>query len=367
VRKAIYDAAGRPVTSRGVAEELAREMASEVSVVVKDEKIKTYLSAFWTRDSKYAKSALSRGRPLSLKYMENSQSLVRVWILPFLKECNKEEIGIAQVQPALLEDLMLWAQTKGASARNINAIRQAVTVPLSDYWRLRGRPEKNPSPSVTKFAERRLEREILTPDEARRFFALPWSDKRLLTINLLAATTGMRLGECLGLQHDDLRGDWLHVCHNWQDREGMKGPKGSTEVRLRARNVPIPRVTRKALEALVKAATRRGSAFVFYGAHHDKPLGGKIVQAGYSAALLSINIADDERKRRGLSFHAWRHWYNSMLRGRVDDHALRALTGHSSDAMTQRYTEITEGQRKAVKKVAEGLVTTKKKRTARRK
>jgi integrase len=366
VRKAIYDPDGRPVTSRAIAEELARSMASEIVLVVRDEKAKTYLLDFWKRDGKYAKSVEARGRPLSLKYVENAQSLLRVWILPFLKEQGKEDTGMAHIVPALLEDLMMWAQGKGASPRNINAMRQVITVPLSYYWKLKGRPEKNPSPSVAKFAERRVEREILTPDEARRFFSLPWSDKRLLTINLLAATTGMRLGECLGLQHGDLRGDWLHVCHNWQDREGVKGPKGSTGVRLRARNVPIPRVTRKALENIAKAATRRGSSFVFYGAHHDRPIGGKIVQAGYAAALASIDITGEDRKRRGLSFHAWRHWYNSMLRGRVDDHALRALTGHSSDAMTQRYTEITEGQRKAVRKVAEGLVTSKKKRIARR-
>ena len=364
VRRAIYGADGQPVTARALAEELARDMAGEIVPVVKDEQLKVYLSAFWSRDGRRAKSAEARGRPLSLKYIENAQSILRVWVGPYLKERGKEEIGISQVEPSLIEDLMMWAQAKGASPRNVNAIRQTMAVPLADHWRMKGRPDKNPALAVAKFAERQLQREILTPDEARRFFALTWTDPRIGTINLLAATTGMRLGECLGLQAGDIRGDWLSVCHNWQDREGVKGPKGSTDVRNRTRNIPIPSVTRRALAMLARQSKHRGCSFVFWGARLDRPIGKKIVEAAYNKAIADVGITDAERKRRGLNFHSWRHWYNSMMRGRVDDHALRALTGHSSDAMTQRYTEVTEGQRKAVRKVAEGLVT-KEKRTAR--
>ena len=61
---------------------------------------------------------------------------------------------------------------------------------------------------------------------------LEWKDPRYYGINLLAATTGMRLGEIRGLQAEDIREDYIHVCHNWQDTEPegrkMKGPKHST-------------------------------------------------------------------------------------------------------------------------------------------
>jgi integrase len=69
-----------------------------------------------------------------------------------------------------------------------------------------------------------------------------------------------------------------------------------------------------------------------------------------------MKIPDAERRRRGLTFHSWRYWYNSMLRGRVPDHALRALTGHHSEAMTERYTEITADQRREIARLANGLV-----------
>jgi integrase len=107
---------------------------------------------------------------------------------------------------------------------------------------------------VEKLAEDDFVRDILTTAECKAFFQTTWTDPRLYAANLLAATTGLRLGEV-----------------------------------------------------------------------------------------------------RGLGFHAWRHWYNSMLRGQVPDHALRALTGHRSEAMTDHYTEITAEQRSAVAALANQL------------
>ena len=68
------------------------------------------------------------------------------------------------------------------------------------------------------------------------------------------------------------------------------------------------------------------------------------------------------RRRRKLTFHAWRYWYNSMMRARsnLPDYALRQLTRHKAEEMTERYTDILpeqrEQQRKAVAKIAEGLL-----------
>ena len=71
---------------------------------------------------------------------------------------------------------------------------------------------------------------------------------------------------------------------------------------------------------------------------------------------MQLGISEEDRRARGLTFHSWRHWYNSMLRGKVADHTLRALTGHKSEAMTDNYTEITADQRAAVGVLAGLLV-----------
>ena len=44
-----------------------------------------------------------------------------------------------------------------------------------------------------------------------------------------------------------------------------------------------------------------------------------------------------------------------MLRGHSPDHALRKLTGHKNEEMTDRYSEITDEQIMAVAELAEEL------------
>jgi len=42
---------------------------------------------------------------------------------------------------------------------------------------------------------------------------------------------------------------------------------------------------------------------------------------------------------RGLTFHAWRHFFNTMMRaGGVPDAKVKAVTGHKTSAMMDHYT-----------------------------
>jgi integrase len=199
---------------------------------------------------------------------------------------------------------------------------------------------------MSRLAEDQKSRKILTPEEVRKFFAQKM-DERFLGINLLAATTGMRLGECRGLLAENVHEDWIDIVWNWQDREGLKKPKWGS-----SRAVPIPPRTYEALHQLIEKNPWK-SGFVFYGEDAAKPISRSLVAKNHTATLEAIGIKDHQE--RGLSFHAWRHWYNSMLRGSIPDHALRGLTGHRSDAMTDRYSEVTQEQREAILKLAGNL------------
>jgi len=193
-----------------------------------------------------------------------------------------------------------------------------------------------------------------SPDgKARAFFASTRPDPRLLGANLLAATTGIRLGEVRGLLVQDVRGDSIHVCHNFQDREGLKGPKGSKGNSVQARDVPLPSATAQVLEGLIESNPWR-DGFVFFGDTRGLPIGKAEIEDGHNQGCAAIGIDTATRKARGLGFHPWRHWYNSNLRGVVPDHALRALTAHRSAEMTDHYAEITAEQRAAVGGLAEG-------------
>lgn len=188
---------------------------------------KDYLSDFWTIKSDYIKSSLSRSRTLSDAYLANNRSGINKHVIPYLEQRNQDHISINQVTPALLEGLLMYlSENTELSNRRINSIYQAVTVPLSEAKRL-GKIHANPADNVRKLVEERTERKILTPDEVKKFFAVPVGDIRLYAINMLAATTGMRLGECRGLQIEDFHNDWIDIKWNWQDKEGLKPPCNS--------------------------------------------------------------------------------------------------------------------------------------------
>lgn len=348
IRRALYDKKGQPVTARGVAETLAGEMYAEGLPARAGAFLGDFLARFWAVDGQYARDRIDQGKPLSRAYLANSRRAITNHVKRFL--AGRPPVDIEGTTPGLLQELLRAVRDKGLSPRTVNTVFQAVAVPLADYWRGKAHSERNPAAAVKKFAESPARREILGLDEVRALFKTPWADPRHATINLLAATTGLRLGECLGLQHEDIHAGFLHVCHNWQDGEGLKLPKWG-----HIRDVPLPSHTEAALRSLM-ASSKFGGPFVFWGTTADRPLGKRMVELTLTAQLGAIKITDEERRRRGLTFHAWRHFFNSMLRGQVPDHALRALTGHRSEQMTDRYTEITEEQRRAVAKLAEGIV-----------
>ncbi len=203
---------------------------------------------------------------------------------------------------------------------------------------------------MEKLAEAVRECGILSIEEVRTLFLTPWPDPMHQAINLLSATTGMRLGECLGLKGEDIHDDYIHICHNYQHADGVKAPKWGS-----IRDVPLPVMTHRALEALA-STNPHGNGFIFWSRDPKRPMSSRTAINGLIAALKRIGISNEERMRRGIHFHSWRHWYNSMLRGRVEDHALRALTGHKAEAMTERYSHVTEEQRAAVLRLAGKLI-----------
>jgi len=321
----------------------AEEAAKLYIPVAATDSIAVYLERFWLPDGDYARARAARGHQLSAEYLANSHAAIVRHVLPHLRHRH-----IATLSPEVLETMLMYFHRHGMSARRVNTVRQAIGVPLAEAVRL-GRLVENPMAKVPRLAETPAPREILTPEEARAVLAaIP--DGPLRLINMLAAATGMRLGECLGLQAGDIERSVIHICHNWQHAEGMKAPKMGG-----ARMVPAPQRLCQSLRSLA-AANPWGNGFVFYGTTPRRPMAERIVQRAYVDACHAAGISEAERRRRRLSFHAWRHWYVSMMRGTLSDAALRQLTRHQSQEMLDHYTTVTDEQRKAAARVAGRLL-----------
>ena len=69
-----------------------------------------------------------------------------------------------------------------------------------------------------------------------------------------------------------------------------------------------------------------------------RPIAGNTVTRALHSALELIGISRDVQKERGIDFHSWRHFYGSMLRGKVSDTDLRSVSGHTTASMTERYS-----------------------------
>jgi len=312
-----------------------------------------YLGRFWKNEGEYARICALRGHKLSAAYLVSMQAAIDHHVLPYLKESKGERLFVGQVTPALLEGLILHlADSSGLSAGRINGIRQAVSVPLAEAERL-DMISRNPISSVLRLKQEKSPREIFSLQEARLFFSLEWEDDRHRLINMLAASTGMRMGECRGLQRSDVvlkNGDSeILVRHNWQDGEGLKAPKWNS-----VRSVPVPEKVAKALLELTEANPWRND-FVFYGYDRERPITKLEVSKAFNEAVHRIGIPEAERRRRKLTFHSWRHWYVSYLRGSIQDHALQQLTRHRTEGMLDRYSHVTAEQRRAVRQLSDSV------------
>lgn len=341
------------LTGRGDANSQARKWLAEGVPGHGGDTLNDYLAGFWAPGGAYARVKALAGRPLARAYLEASQRCIGKYVLPWLIERKKTKLALTEVTPALLERLVIdLHDTLHLAPRRVNAIRQAVSVALAEARRL-GKLRFNPMQQVLKLKESKPRREILSMEEARAVLSGPWPDERHRLANLLAASTGLRIGEIRGLRAEAIvrRGEaWeLQVRTNWQDGEGLKAPKQDSYGDL-----PLPPLLAEALTGLA-SGNPWGNGFVFYGSRREVPVGKRELEQAFNAAVRAAGIPEEDRRRRGLTFHSWRHWYDSYLRGKLPDHALQRLTRHKSERLLDHYSHVTEEQRQAVVELAAGI------------
>ncbi len=336
-------------TSKAVAQKIVQEYIARFGGLnIYTDTIKDYLRSFWTNESDYVRQKRARGSRISDAYLEDNNKLVKRFT-EYL-ENYFPGLSISDLSPHIINSYLLKQKESGISGRRCNAILQAISVPLTAYYKGLGILDRNPAKLIQKFPEDKKERRLWTPGEVRLLFKDPaiWRNERVYMANMLAAVSGMRRGEISGLLIDDLGPDYINVRHNWQSGK-IVSPKWGSE-----RMVPIPEEIITRLFSIY-SQNPWGNQFVFWGGRRHLPLSGHEMLCSLKEAMERIGITSQAAAARGLSFHAWRHWYNTMLRGRLKDYELRSLTGHSSEKMTNHYThtEITTDIRKAVNELAD--------------
>jgi integrase len=192
----------------------------------------------------------------------------------------------------------------------------------------------NPCASVEFLPEESGEIEILTPEEAAKMFSADWrsiwDDETFYILNMTAACTGMRLGEILGLRGEYLFSGYIHVA-------GQFGKHGYGDTKThKPRDIPVsPEIE----AALGRLKARNGDSYLFSTDGGETPVGRKEVYGNLYAAFAKIGIDEEQRKKRRLSMHGWRHFFNTMLlTENVSDSMVMSMTGHVSEKQKNRYT-----------------------------
>ena len=312
-----------------------------------------YSKDFWVWDKcEYIKSKLARGDRISKGYAEICRRNLLNHILPSFRGVN-----LAVLKPSMIERwLMDLFDSSKLSAKTINNSLSTLRIMLKEAVRLGYIPEE-PSRNIRELKETPRRKNILTIEEVRQLFSdykigEVWNNNvRHYTINLLSASTGMRIGECQGLQRQYLHTDHVEIVFGWGRQHGLMEPKNQSN-----RVIPIPSKTSQYLKIISEESPyREPTDFVFYGSSRGKPIDHKIIAKWLYRSFERIGITPEERKERNITFHSWRHFFNSICRVNVPDPILQRVTGHRTQEMTEHYTHFKLEDFRDVVKVQESI------------
>ncbi|MBW8004022.1 MAG: tyrosine-type recombinase/integrase, partial [Planctomycetes bacterium] len=264
----------------------------------------SYSTRFFDWNGDYATDRRVTGKRISRRQCTEKTALLNNRIIPALGKLKLIDIDRSTIKQ-LRNDLF----REGVSGATINKCLSCIRAILESAEDKR---LIQAIPRIERAAEQKKSRGILKPDEAKALFLKPWPDIRAYTANILAAATGLRQGEILALQRQNVKTGYLEILRGWNQRTGELN---ETTKSGRARYVPIPEKVEVAIHELIEISpwTSPESYLFFTLTRQTKPIEGRALTRGLYAAMRGIGIHDQEREARWIDFHSWRHWFNSIM------------------------------------------------------
>jgi integrase len=304
------------------------------------ESLEDFLKRFWDYDrSPYVADKRSHGINLGKAYTRCSSERVMLYWVPYFKgkklgEITKQDlknfsVAIAKKHPTLspitLRQIMLVGVT---------ALRWAFA---NDYI------PSDPTIGLTGYSTKAKKRGVLSPKEAENLFKLEWKNKRSMLINLVAMTTGLRIGEILALRVEDIGKEYITIESSFSQIDGLKSTK-TDEPRI----VPVIPAIRDAMLNLAQY-NPHGNRYIFFGETKEHPYGPKIPSAELKRMLFLLRSGEnpsEEKKqevteywaKRNVVFHSWRHFYASRMTDKLEARKVMLATGHKTESVFKGYS-----------------------------
>lgn len=320
-------------TSKSAAKTYCKELQKKgLLIPSKDMSFESFARGWWEYDTcAYIQGKLARGHSFSRNNANIRRGMVKNHILPYFGYKR-----LKNIRPADIEKWLLQYVSKGYSSSAVNNTLLVLKIMLSEAERL-GYIPRNPAKQIEPIKNSVKDRKLITSDEVKTLFNPDtidqvWPNRLSYTANLLAISSGMRLGEVQGLQAEDVYDTYVYV-----QRSLERGGYGLKETKTQdKRMIPLPAETLSALRILIR---ENKEGFVFSNNAGKDPVDHTSITRPFYKALKVIGISEEDRKSRNITYHMWRHYYNSRLRAAgIPDSKIQMLTGHRTDEMVRHYT-----------------------------
>lgn len=256
---------------------------------------------------------------------KDDESKFRIHLFPRFGNCKLGEITTRDIQ-AYIGDI---ANSHSKATANRHYSLLARLFKLAVIWEV---IQRSPCAGVTKFREQKVRERFLAPEEIARLYAAMATEKNQVAAAALRflLLTGLRRGEVLGAKWEQIdleRGMmYLPVTKAGRPRHAI--------------------LNEQAKELLKGLASRLDSPWVFPGKYGNKGLDNPV--KCFRRLLAAAGIDQ-------MRIHDLRHSFASTaINAGATLYEVQALLGHSSPAMTMRYSHLTDGSlRRASNSVGE--------------
>ncbi len=325
--------------NKGRAEKKAIEMLMAGDAVSSDVTFREYSRDFFNWNGRWALDKRSKGKRLSPRQCSEYTKILENSLVHVFGKLKIHEIS-RQLIDAYRNDLYLKNYAGGTINIRLIAISQILRFAEDD-----GLIDK--VPRIDKVSSKpKKRRGRFEEHEIPLILAYNWKDKRCYLANSIAFSTGMRAGEILALCREDI--DWTKksiFVHRSYDYNGKVMNETTKNGESR---VVFP--TQWILDLLSYYLETHDSDFLFPSfTSSDKPMGRDILRNSLYRVMDKVGIDADVRGARNLTFHSWRHSFNSIL---VDNNIspvkIMALTGHKDPGMMKHYYHLSSNDMKDV-------------------
>jgi len=279
---------------------------------------------------------IARGGKYSQAFCRTNKNNLNKHILPTFGKMRIDRITPAQINrwlltlpDSVLSDTNDKPLSKATCNKQLTVLRQILEEAVN-----RNLIKENPAKKVKQFVVTNKSYDSFTVEEMKKIFDDPnrFGNELAYNASLLASMTGMRRGEIFGLQREDIFPDKICIRHGYSTTEGLKSTKSGHD-----REVPI---TKKIYVQIISLAPDSG--YVFSIDNGKSPVGENIITKTLQSRICAaLEISEEQRRERGLTFHSWRHFFNTRLvASGIQGAVTRAVIGHEDEKMTNHYLHL---------------------------